>query len=84
MYSREIQGHVLTLSASGWTYNRTFVLYDYETESLWYHMPGENGLRCISGFYADKNLNEFESTQTRWSNWVALYPETQVLEYDDK
>ncbi len=79
MYSREIRGHVLTLSASGWTYNFTFVLYDYETESLWYHMPGENGLRCISGVYADENLYEFESTQTRWSTWVALYPDTQIL-----
>ena len=79
MYSREIQGRVLTLSASGWTYKFTFVLYDYETESLWYHMPGENGLRCISGVYADENLYEFESTQTRWSTWVALYPDAQVL-----
>ena len=58
VYSREIQGEVLTLSASGWTYNNTFVLYDYETESLWYHMPGESGLTCISGFYADNHLFE--------------------------
>ena len=40
MYSREIDGEILTLSAGGWTYGRTFVLFDYETESLWYHLQG--------------------------------------------
>jgi hypothetical protein len=35
VYSREIDGKTLTLSASGWTYDRLFVLYDYETESIW-------------------------------------------------
>ena len=79
MYSREIQDRILTLSASGWTYDFTFVLFDYETESLWYHLPGENGLRCISGFYADEHLFEFESTQIRWSDWVAMYPESLIL-----
>ena len=79
MYSREIQGEVLTLSASGWTYNNTFVLYDYETESIWYHMPGESGLTCISGFYADKHLSEFESIQLRWSNWKKSFPESKFL-----
>jgi len=79
VYSREIEGRVLTLSASGWTYNSTFVLYDYETESIWYHMPGESGLTCISGFYADKHLFEYESVQLRWSDWVAQYPDTKIL-----
>ena len=79
MYSREINGHVLTLSPSGWTYQNTFVLYDYETESLWYHMSGESGLTCISGVYADTKLPEYESTQTRWSDWLGDHPETKYL-----
>ena len=79
MYSREIDGRILTLSASGWTYHITFVLYDYETESLWYHMPGENGLTCISGEYADEHLPEFESVQIRWGDWLELNPDTQLL-----
>jgi hypothetical protein len=79
VYSREIGGKVLTLSASGWTYRNTFVLYDYETESLWYHMSGESGLTCISGVYADEHLSEFESTQIRWSEWVSINPESQIL-----
>jgi hypothetical protein len=79
VYSREIQGNIITLSASGWTYKSTFVLYDYETESLWYHMSGEDGLTCISGVYADKHLTEFKSVQIRWSEWVADHPDTQLL-----
>ena len=79
MYSRENEGRILTLSASGWTYNNTFVLYDYETESLWYHMPGESGLTCISGHFADDHLFEFESVQLRWSEWLSAYPESKIL-----
>ena len=77
MYSREIDGKVLTLSASGWTYDFTFVLFDYETESLWYHMPGTDGLTCINGEYADRKLPEFPSTKTRWNQWKAENPTTK-------
>lgn len=79
MYSREIDGQILTLSASGWTYDWTFVLYDYETESLWYHLEGEDGLTCISGHYADRKLPEFPSTKIRWSDWKAANPDTRFM-----
>ncbi|RMF61548.1 MAG: DUF3179 domain-containing protein [Calditrichaeota bacterium] len=81
VYSREIQGDLLTLSASGWTYRNTFVLYDYETESLWYHLEGTDGLTCISGTYADQKLIEYASAFTRWSTWVAEHPESKFLKY---
>ena len=81
MYSREIDGEVLTLSASGWTYNNTFVLYDYETESLWYHLPGSDGLTSISGFYADRKLEEFTSVLLRWNDWVNQNPDSKFLKY---
>ncbi len=81
MYSREIDGQVLTLSASGWTYNFTFVLYDYETESLWYHLEGEDSLTCISGKWADRKLPELGAVVTRWREWKARYPETKFVSY---
>lgn len=88
MYSREIDGQVLTFSASGWTYDRTFVLYDCETESLWYHFeksPNGSGLTCISGHYADAFLPELTSVRTRWSTWVAGHPNTGfMLSNNDK
>lgn len=80
MYSREIDGDVLTLSASGWTYGFTFVLFDYETESLWYHLEGTDGLTCISGFYKDRTLEEFPSTKSRWNLWIQRNPGTKFLD----
>ena len=84
MYSREIDDEVLTLSASGWTYQNTFVLYDYETESLWYHLAGTDGLTCISGTYADRKLDEFNSTLTRWNVWRNTNPQSKFLDYQGK
>ena len=81
VYSREVDDQVLTLSASGWTYKNTFVLFDYETESLWYHLEGEEGLTCIGGQFADRRLPEFESTYTRWNSWVKMHPDTGILKY---
>ena len=80
VYSREIDGNILTLSASGWTYDNTFVLYDYETESLWYHLPGQDGLTGISGVYANRNLPEFTSIRMRWADWKRRNPKTKVLD----
>jgi hypothetical protein len=79
VYSRIIDNRILTLSASGWTYKSTFVLYDYETESLWYHLQGQSGLTCISGIYADHRLPEFESVQMRLSDWQDIHPDSQIL-----
>ncbi|RMG67516.1 MAG: DUF3179 domain-containing protein [Calditrichaeota bacterium] len=81
VYSREIDGQVLTLSASGWTYRNTFVLYDKETESLWYHLEGDDALTCISGKFADRRLPELNSELIRWNNWLAKHPDTKFLDY---
>jgi hypothetical protein len=80
VYSREIDGTTLTLSASGWTYDFTFVLFDYETESLWYHLQDTDGLTCVGGFYADRKLAELPSIKTRWNQWKAANPETMYLD----
>jgi len=77
VYSRELDGDTLTFAASGWTYNFTFVLADHQTESLWYHLEGTEGLTCISGFYADRFLPEAGAVLTRWNNWFSEHPETK-------
>jgi hypothetical protein len=70
---------VLTLSASGWTYWTRFVLYDYETESLWFPVTGTPGFTCVGGFYADSRLDAFTLTSTIWSDWVAEHPNSKYL-----
>ena len=81
MYSREIDNQILTLSASGWTFKNTFVLFDYETESLWYHLDGSDKLTCIDGPFKDRTLDELPSFFGRWNEWIGTHPASQFLNY---
>ena len=81
MYSREIDGQVLTIASSGWTYESLFVLWDYETESIWYDLWEQEGLTAIAGEYADAVLPKYESRLTRWHNWKEHHPDTKFLDY---
>ena len=77
MYSREIDGQVLTLVPAGWTYRNTFVLYDRETGTLWY--PYRKGLRGIQGRYFGRELEKFPSKDTSWKKWRKRHPESKIL-----
>jgi hypothetical protein len=77
VYSREIDGQTITITPSGWTYKRTFVLVDRETGSLWY--PKEGGLMGIQGTHFKKWLPELQSTDTRWSKWKQTHPSTKLM-----
>ena len=67
------------MSASGWTYRETFVLFDYETESMWYHFERTEGLTCIGGFYKDRFLPELKAKRIRWNAWVQEKPTTKFM-----
>ena len=77
MYSRRIDDRTLTLAPSGWTYKSTFILYDKETNTLWY--PYEKGLMGIQGPYFKRWLPRIDSTDTRWEKWSARHPQSEVL-----
>jgi hypothetical protein len=77
VYSREIDGKKLTLAPSGWTYKKTFVLYDKETGSLWY--PGKKGLMSIQGVYFKRWLPKIRSEKHDWQNWKKNYPNTRLM-----
>ena len=81
MYSREIEGEVLTIASSGWLYESLFVLWDYETESMWYDLWNQEGLTAITGEYADSLLPVYESSLTRWNQWRQENPDTKFLDY---
>jgi len=78
-----VKGDTLTFAPSGWTYGSTFVLYDYETESMWFpyvdFREGSTPLVCISGHYADIILSEMPSTLTTWKRWKQQHPQTKYL-----
>ena len=78
VYSRKIDGQVLTLAPSGWTYQNTFVLYDKETGTLWY--PYEEGLMGIQGVYFKRWLPKMDSNDTHWKYWKRRHPDSLILE----
>jgi hypothetical protein len=77
VYSRQIDGRELTLAPSGWTYDYTFILYDKETQTLWY--PFDKGLMGIQGEYFKRWLPEIPSEDTRWDAWVQQHPHSRIL-----
>ena len=77
VYSREIDGRELTIAPSGWTYDNTFVLYDKETNTLWY--PYEDGLKGIQGHYFERWLPELNSEDTEWDEWHDDHPDSRIL-----
>ena len=54
---------------------------DYESESLWYHLEGTDGLTCISGKWKDRKLPESTLILTRWRQWKQTHPGTELLDY---
>jgi len=77
VYSRNIDGQILTLAPSGWTYKNTFVLYDKETGSLWY--PFEKGLMSIQGKFFNRQLPKIPFKDTSWRDWINKHPESSIL-----
>ena len=82
MCSRELDGEVLTLGASGWTYLSTFVLYDSETWTMWFPVEGEQGLTGIAGRWADRTLPYRYYENTTWDVWAASHPDSKYLVVD--
>jgi hypothetical protein len=77
VYSRKINKKTLTLAASGWTYNYTFVLFDKETGTLWY--PYTEGLMGIQGKYFKKWLKTVPARDMTWEKWHKKHPDTKLL-----
>jgi len=77
VYDRVIDGKVLTLRPSGWTYDNLFVLIDEETGTMWY--PDRKGLKGIQGEYFGRRLLEQSSDDTTWERWKKKNPKTKLL-----
>ncbi len=87
VYDRRLGDHTLTFALSGYTYADpnvwdgldAFVLWDRETESLWWPPAG----KAVSGPLVDRPLrllDESHWSQTTWGQIAEKYPHAQVLE----
>lgn len=75
VFDRRLDNQILTFQVSGMLWNRTLVMYDSETKSLW-SLLLEKGIR---GPMKGKKLTTLPSELTTWKKWKSLHPETTVL-----
>lgn len=75
MYVTNVEGQKLTFVVSGKLWNRSLVMMDVETESLWSHLLG----RGMAGQHKGTLLETIPSDITTWSTWRDEHPRTTVL-----
>lgn len=75
VYRSEVGGRALNFGVSGLLYNSDVLLYDRQTDSLWSQLHH----RAITGPMKGKVLTPLAASHSRWQDWLARYPESQVL-----
>ncbi len=75
VYLSEADGQALDFGVSGLLYNSDVLLYDRQTDSLWSQLHH----RAITGPMKGKVLTPLAASHSRWQDWLARYPESQVL-----
>lgn len=79
MCSREIDGKVTTLGTTGYTHNNIFLLYDRESESVWYPLD-DGGFDAIAGSKRGSALAFLAKPPvTTLGEWLTLHPDSLVL-----
>ena len=79
MYSREIDGRALTFASVGILYEDTFVLFDEETESLWYPLD-DTQWTAVSGPRKGETFPFIGETPVlTLGEWRKKHPNTKVL-----
>jgi hypothetical protein len=75
VYGRSVTGKTLTLAVSGQLWNRSLVMIDLETKSLWSHILGE----CIHGELKGEELPQLIADTMTWKAWRSEHPDKTVL-----
>ena len=77
VYDRLVDGRTLEFQMVGAiTYNA--VLKDFQTDSWWRQETGE----AAKGHYAGKVLDDIFFEEMSLENWLAKYPDSEVLQFD--
>jgi hypothetical protein len=71
----EKQPKELTFAVSGKLWNRSLIMIDSETKSLWSHLLG----RAMEGELKGTELETVPSTMVDWKTWKVDHPETTVV-----
>src|SRR5262249_39656226 len=74
VFSRNLDGHTLTLFLSGELFSENMIMKDSETGSEWVQLTGE----AIAGPKKGRSLDELPATWTDWKTWRQAHPDTTV------
>jgi len=80
VYARKVKEQALTFVVSGMLWNRSLVMMDQETKSLWSHILG----RAMQGDLEGTELESLPSVMATWGTWKREHPETTVLNMSRK
>jgi hypothetical protein len=77
--TREIDGRAVEFGTSGYTMDRIFVLYDRDTESVWYPL-GDGTFDAVAGERNGLAIPFLaEPAPTPLGTWLEEHPETVIL-----
>ena len=75
VYTRTVGNRTLNLAVSGMLWNRSLVMIDEETRSLWSHLLGE----AMQGPLQGTQLEAVPAEMVTWGSWKREHPQTTVL-----
>jgi len=75
VYARTVRDRELNFAVSGKLWQRSLVMIDEETESLWSHIMGE----AMKGPLVGEKLAVVPSLMADWKSWKQTYPDTTVM-----
>jgi hypothetical protein len=75
VYDRTVKDRPLTFCVSGKLWNRSLIMKDLETQTLWSHLLGE----AVEGSLKGEKLRALPCDMMTWDAWFREHPETTVL-----
>ena len=78
VFDRRVEGTTLTFGNTSALYENDLVMYDHQTGSYWWQVPG----RAIVGALSGAELPALPSATTTWGAWRSLHSGTLVLSRD--
>jgi hypothetical protein len=76
VYVSDVKGKKLTFTVSGMLWNRSLVMQDVETKTLWSHILG----KAMDGELKGTVLQSIPSDMVTWRAWKKAHPKTTVLD----
>jgi len=76
VYARDVGNRRLEFAVSGMLWNRSLVMIDLQTETLWSHILG----KAMRGKLEGTVLDAIPCTMTSWEAWKRLRPNTTLID----